>query len=120
MSIGADDQQRLMKIAYAEARSEGVECMALIMCVILNRVESDSFPDTVDGVITQSGQFTPVSNGSYASATPDEATRVALDLVLDGWDDSMGALYFESCDGESWHSQNLIYLFSRESIRFYR
>lgn len=118
--ISEEDQIYLQKIAFAEARTEGVECMALVMLTILNRVESDEFPNTIYEVITQKSQFTPVSNGSFASATPDDKTQEALDLVLSGWDNSQGSLYFESCSGSSWHSRNLTYLFQSGDIRFYK
>lgn len=53
------------------------EDKVLIACVILNRVESDSFPDTITGVLTESGQFTTVSNG-WCSASYTDSSKWAI------------------------------------------
>ncbi len=110
----------LEKLAWAEARSEGIECMALVMLVVLNRVEDAEFPNTIAEVINEKNQFTPVKNGSFETAEPNDETKAALELVLWGWDLSQGALYFESCTGSSWHSRNLTYLFTCGKVRFYK
>lgn len=120
LDFDSEDAIRLEKIAYAEARGESVECMALVMLVVLNRVWSDEFPDSIESVITQDGQFSPVRNGSYYNAEPNEDTHEALSLVLHGWNESQNALYFESCNGDSWHSRNLTFLFECDGMRFYK
>lgn len=117
----SDDSERLMKIAMAEAESEGVEGKALVMLVVLNRVWSDDFPDTIEEVIFQPRQFTPaVPGGRYYTTEPDAECYEALELVLSGWDESYGALYFESCAGSSWHSRNLEFVFEFGNHKFYR
>lgn len=117
----AEESYMLMKIAMAEAEGESVEGKALVMLVVLNRVWSDGFPDTIEEVIFQPGQFSPVREGGrYYTTEPDDECREALELVMKGWDESHGALYFESCDNSSWHSENLEFLFQVGNHRFYR
>ena len=116
-----EDSEMLMKIAMAEAEGESVEGKALVMLVVLNRVWSDAFPDTIEEVIFQPRQFTPaVPGGRYYTTEPDDGCREALALVLDGWDESGGALYFESGGKDGWHSQNLEFLFECGGHKFYR
>lgn len=116
-----EDSEMLMKIAMAEAEGESVEGKALVMLVVLNRVWSDAFPDTIEEVIFQPRQFTPaVPGGRYYTTEPDDGCREALALVLDGWDESGGALYFESGGKDGWHSQNLEFLFEYGGHKFYR
>lgn len=116
-----EDSEMLMKIAMAEAEGESVEGKALVMLVVLNRVWSDAFPDTIEEVIFQPRQFTPaVPGGRYYTTEPDDGCREALALVLDGWDESEGALYFESGGKDGWHSQSLEFLFEYGGHKFYR
>lgn len=109
----------LLRIAMAEAEGESVEGKALVMLVVLNRTENEGFPDTVADVIFQPGQFSPVENGRYYDVTPDEGCQEALAMIESGWDESEGALYFESCEGESWQSRNLELLYKVGGHRFY-
>ena len=117
----AEESQMLMKIAMAEAEGESVEGKALVMLVVLNRVWSDDFPDTIEEVIFQPKQFSPVTEGGrYYTTEPNEECYEALGLVMNGWDESRGALYFESCERSSWHSENLEYLYQVGNHKFYR
>lgn len=111
----------LMQIAMAEAEGEDTEGKALVMCVVLNRVWSEGFPDSIEEVIFQPKQFSPVCEGGrYYTTEADADCRAALEMVMSGWDESEGALYFESCENSSWHSQNLELLFQHGGHRFYR
>ncbi len=111
----------LLKIAMAEAEGESVEGKALVMLVVLNRVWDDAFPNTIGEVIFQKNQFSPVANGGrYWTTEPNEGCYEALKMVRHGWDESQGALYFESCEGDNWHSRNLEYLFREGNHKFYR
>lgn len=67
----ADDSYRLAKIAMAEAEGEDTEGKALVILVVLNRVWSDDFPDTIEGVITEDTQFAAYENGRYDRVEPD-------------------------------------------------
>lgn len=117
----AEDSQMLLKIAIAEAEGESVEGKALVMLVVLNRVWSDDFPGTIEEVIFQPKQFSPVAEGGrYYTTEPNEECYEALELVMSGWDESYGALYFESCERSSWHSENLEFLYQVGNHKFYR
>lgn len=119
--FSAEETGMLLKIAMAEAEGESTEGKALVILVVLNRAKAPEFPGTIQEVIFQRHQFTPVMNGRYEAAQPDEDCRKALDMVLNGWDESNGALYFESCkNSDNWHSRNLEFLFRYGNHNFYR
>lgn len=124
LEFGEEDALMLHKISIAEAGGESVESMALVMLVVLNRTNSESFPDTIEEVIFQRvnnvAQFTPTKDGGYNKVEPNEKSKKAMELVLSGWDESQNALYFEACKGKSWHSKNLDLLFEKDGIRFYK
>ena len=118
---GAEDSRILLKIAMAEAEGETVEGKALVMLVVLNRVWSEEFPDSIEEVVFQPKQFSPVTDGGrYYTTEPDAGCYEALELVMSGWDESYGALYFESCDKDSWHSENLEFLYQVGNHKFYK
>lgn len=120
---GAEDAYILAKMAMAEAEGEDTEGKALVILVILNRVWSEQFPDTILGVVSQKNAFTSYSNGRYDRVEPDEDCMAALRLVESHWDESQGALYFERtpAEGEStWHSRNLEKLFIHGNHTFYK
>lgn len=121
MDWDMDEAYLLAKIAMAEAEGEDTEGKALVMLVVLNRVWSDEFPDTIEEVIFQKGQFSPVSNGRFDRVEPDEDCYRALDLIqVEKWDESKGATYFESKSDSTWHSRNLKFLFKHGNHYFYR
>lgn len=88
----------LCRIVEAEAGTEDEKGRILVANVVMNRVESSRFPDTVKGVVFQKSgglyQFSPVANGRYYRVTVSEETRKAVEKVLRGKDESQGALYF--------------------------
>ena len=121
MDWDSEDAYLLAKISMAEAEGEGVEGKALVMLVVLNRVWSDNFPDSISEVIFQDGQFSPVSTGRYDSVEPDQECYEALELIqAEKWDESQGALYFESEGESSWHRDNLQFLFQYGNHYFYK
>ena len=124
MSMDWDEEESylLAKIAMAEAEGEDTEGKALVMLVVLNRVWGDNeFPDTIEEVIYQPGQFSPISNGRFDRVELDEDCWAALDLImLDKWDESCGATYFESKSESTWHSEHLDFLFQHGNHYFYR
>lgn len=118
--ISQNNAYLLMKIAMAEAEGEDTKGKALVIRVVLNRVNSSSFPDSIKKVIFQERQFSPVANGRFDRVEPDEDCQRALDMIQnDGWDESMGALYFESKSDSTWHEDNLQYLFRHGNHYFY-
>lgn len=120
MDWDSEDAYLLAKIAMAEAEGEGVEGKALVMLVVLNRVWSDEFPDSISEVIFQKGQFSPVGNGRYDRVEPDQECYEALNLIqLEKWDKSQEALYFESESESDWHRKNLNFLFQHGKHYFY-
>ena len=117
----AEDSYLLAKIAMAEAEGEDVEGKALVILVVLNRVWTDEFPGTIHDVIYQKSQFSPIANGRFDRVEPDEECYEALEMVMSGWDESDGALYFESeKSADNWHSRHLEYLFTHGGHRFYK
>lgn len=121
MDWDKDDSYMLCKIAMAEAESEGVEGKALVMLVVLNRVWSEEFPDTIEEVIFQKNQFSPVSNGRYDEVEPDKECYEALEMLqVEHWNESQDALYFESKSDSKWHSENLEFLFKYGRHYFYK
>lgn len=110
----------LAKLAMAEAEGEDTEGKALVILVALNRVWSDDFPNSIEEVIYQDGQFSPVQNGRFEMVEPDRDCWQALDMVMhDKWDESHGALYFESESNSTWHRDHLQFLFQHGAHRFY-
>jgi N-acetylmuramoyl-L-alanine amidase len=117
----AKDSYLLAKIAMAEAEGEDIEGKALVICVVLNRVWTDEFPDTIHDVIYQKSQFSPIADGRFDRVEPNEECYEALEMVMLGWDKSNGALYFESeKSADNWHSRHLEYLFTHGGHRFYK
>ena len=75
----------------------------IVAAVVLNRVASASFPNTISGVIYQSGAFSCVSNGQINNTPDATAIRAALD-ALNGWDPTGGCLYYYNpkATGDQW------------------
>ena len=95
--LSVTDKGFLMLIAQAEAEGEGVEGKAAVMRVVLNRVESDRYPDTITEVIWDKGQFTTAyQGGRIFRVYPDDECREAVELIENGWDKTQGAIYFNS------------------------
>lgn len=94
-SGGNSDIQLLARAINGEARGEPYEGQVAIGAVILNRVKDSRFPNTIAGVIYQSGAFTAVADGQINQAMEDEATvmKAARD-AMNGWDPTGGAVYY--------------------------
>jgi len=107
----------LTKMAVAEAGNAGKECMCYVIQAILNRLMSESFPDTVSAVITQKGQFSTYPN-KYNKAVPTAESLEALEMALSS--ENKGQLYFENTYEGSWQSTHLEFLFKCEGVSFYR
>lgn len=108
----------LQKIAIAEAGIEGIGGMTFVMQTVINRMESEDFPDTIYDVISEPGQFSTFSNGSYEKAETTENSKKALELlkVLG----NQGQLYFEITSEDSWQYRNLHRLFTYRNHTFYK
>ena len=119
IDIDYDDAQMLMKIAMAEAEGDGIEGKAMVMAVIMNRVKDDRFPDTIEGVIFQEHQCSPIKDGRYEKAEPDIECHLALAEIEMGNYSDIEALYFENAQ-ESWQQNNCEYLYTVGHHRFYK
>ena len=91
----SSDVQLIARAINGEARGEPYEGQVAIGAVILNRVKDSRFPNTIAGVIYQSGAFTAVADGQINQAMEDEATvmKAARD-AMNGWDPTGGAVYY--------------------------
>ena len=87
------DLYMLAKCIYAEARGESYTGQVAVGAVILNRVASSSFPNTISGVIYQKGAFTAVSDGQI-NLEPDRTAMNAASDAMNGWDPTYGCLYY--------------------------
>lgn len=119
IDIDYEDAQMLMKIAQAEAEIDGEEGMAMVMAVVLNRVEDKRFPDSIKGVIFQEKQFSPIADGRYYQAEPDVNCHLALAEIEKGNYKWVDALYFENSKG-SWQQEECDYLYTVGHHRFYK
>lgn len=83
----------LARAIYGEARGEPYAGQVAVGAVILNRVKSSKFPNTIAGVIYQSGAFDAVSDGQI-NLNPDSTSKKAAQDALNGWDPSYVAIYY--------------------------
>ena len=83
----------LARAIYGEARGEPYTGQVAVGAVIMNRVKSSKFPNTISGVIYQSGAFDAVSDGQI-NLNPDSTAKKAAQDALNGWDPSYGAIYY--------------------------
>ena len=89
------DLQLIARAINGEARGEPYEGQVAVGAVILNRVNSSKFPNTVAGVIYQKGAFTAVSDGQINVPIKEGSTVLkAAQDALNGWDPSGGAIYY--------------------------
>ncbi len=89
----SSDVYLLAKVIAAEARGESYIGQVAVGAVVLNRVDSSSFPDTVSGVVYQRGAFSAVTDSNW-SVSPDATSRKAAQDAINGWDPSGGSLYY--------------------------
>lgn len=92
-SVSSSSLNLISKFVYAESRGEPYQGQVAVAAVILNRVKDSRFPNTVSGVVYQKNAFTCVSDGQI-NLTPNSTARKAAQDALNGWDPSLGALYY--------------------------
>ena len=92
-STNSNDLNLLSRVVYAEARGEPYEGQVAVAAVTLNRVKSSSFPNTLAGVVYQSGAYDAVADGQI-NLTPNSTAKKAAQDAMNGWDPSYGALYY--------------------------
>ena len=89
----SNDVNLLARLVYGEARGEPYTGQVAVAAVVLNRVKSSSFPNTIAGVIYQKGAFNVVDDGQI-NMTPNSSAIKAAQDALNGWDPSYGAIYY--------------------------
>lgn len=89
----SNDVYLLAKVIAAEARGESYTGQVAVGAVVLNRVEHSSFPDSISGVVYQSGAFSCVTDSNWKVEPTDTAKKAAQDAI-NGWDPSGGAIYY--------------------------
>ena len=87
------DVQLLARLIYGEARGESYVGQVAVGAVVMNRIRSASFPNTMSGVIYQSYAFTAVDDGQI-NLTPNATAKKAAQDAMNGWDPTYGALYY--------------------------
>lgn len=94
-----EDVKLLARLIYGESRGEPYEGQVAVGAVVLNRVESDEFPDTIEEVIFQKRQFSCVDDGQFYLDIPeDSSVYLAAREALEGKDPTNGCLYFYNPD----------------------
>lgn len=83
----------LARLIYGEARGEPYTGQVAVGAVVMNRVKSSSFPNSISGVIYASGAFDAVRDGQINLAPNSDAKKAAQDAI-NGWDPSYGAIYY--------------------------
>lgn len=89
----SSDVQLLAKVISAEARGESYEGQVAVGAVVLNRVAHPSFPDSISGVVYQSGAFSCVYDSNWYEPVSETSKKAAIDAI-NGWDPSGGAIYY--------------------------
>ena len=126
--ISAKEYEMLLRIVEAEAGGEDTEGKILVANVVLNRVESEKFPDTIEEVIFQKNgkvtQFSPIADGRYYTVEVSEDTMEAVNRALAGEDLSRGALFFAArasadSDNMRWFDRHLTFLFQHGGHEFF-
>ena len=111
----------LSRIIYAESGNQPLEGQMAVGNVVMNRVASPIYPNTVEGVLAQKNQFSTYKSGALANRTPNESSIIAAKLVLDGGEveETKGALYFDS-NANSWAARNKECVAVIGNHKFYR
>lgn len=92
-SYSDSDVNLLARLIYGEARGESYVGQVAVGAVVMNRIKSSSFPNTMAGVIYQSYAFTAVADGQI-NLTPDSTAKKAAQDAMNGWDPTYGAIYY--------------------------
>lgn len=99
IEVTYEEAQELMKIAYCEAGNQGIEGQRYVMSVVINRVDSPDYPDTIHEVIHQKSQFSAARKMKTAEVTAE--THLALcELEMGNLVPEIIAFGTEDADGE--------------------
>lgn len=97
LGLSANDLKLMANAIYGESRGEPYVGQVAVAAVILNRLKSQSFPNTISGVIFQPGAFTAVADGQIW-LTPNASAKKAVQEALNGWDPTGGCIYYFNPD----------------------
>lgn len=125
IEVTQEDYDNLVKIVEAEATGLDLKAKILVANVVINRVYSNKFPNTVSEVIFQENgaQFQPIKDGRFYSVALTDSSYEAVEAALCGEDYSEGALYFASTASagpNSWFAKNLVKLFEYNGHVFFK
>lgn len=125
ISYSKTDYDNFLRIVEAEATGGDMKSKILVANVVINRVKSGAFPNTLTEVIFHGNghQFQPVMDGRFYSVKVSQTTVEAVERALAGEDYSQGATFFASLYAAgpgSWHAENLIKLFEYGGHAFFR
>lgn len=124
IEVDQEDAVRLMKIAQCEAGETDPLSIAYVMKVVMNRVDSKSFPDSIDEVIHQKikgcYQFSTVANGVYDSTVPNVNAHYALYLLESGQIDIESKWFEADWVKDSWQSRHKTSEFEYAGHRYYK
>jgi len=127
--LSVKDYTALVRIVEAEATGEDLQGKILIANVVMNRVATNRFPNSIYDVVNQKingrAQFSPIDDGRYYSVPITSSTEKAVEEALRGTDYSQGALFFvakslASENAGSWFDRNLEFLFKHGVHSFYK
>ena len=119
ISLTAEEEQLLMRVASLEAGNQGWIGMALVMNVILNRRQA--WEKSINELVYDKGQFSVVGSEKWNNGFIAAEAPIALQAVKNGWDGSQGALFFCAPSGRSqWMATTRQYLFTAWGHEFYR
>lgn len=115
------DEIVLCKIVEAEAGGEGYEGQLLVAEVILNRVQSNLFPNDIRGVVFQKNQFSPIMDGRYWDITPSASTVQAVREAIDNGvrKENVSLLFFQNIHCSGWINSNRPFAFTYRNHNFY-
>lgn len=115
--VNKDSRRIMERIVEAEAGDQNVAGRQMVANVIINRMKSKNFPNSVKGVVFAHRQFSPVSNGSYYRVSVSDVTKKAVEKALKEKDNTKGALYFMYRAGSD--AKNIRW-FDRDLTRLYK
>lgn len=92
-TLSKDEMTIMAKVIYSEARGESYKGQVAVGAVVMNRIQSGQFPDTIKGVVFQKNAFTAVIDGQYNQKPNQTAYLAAMDAVR-GWDPTQNSLYY--------------------------
>ena len=92
-SSNSSNVNLLARVIYGEARGEPYTGQVAVGAVVMNRVKSSSFPNTISGVVYQNGAFDAVKDGQV-NLTPNDTAKKSAQEAINGWDPSYGSIYY--------------------------